>query len=290
MKQRINKLALSSHLKTVVGFDLCMAVCVFMIFMGLIILPTFSSYSQEYEVGEGDLLRISVYDNPDLTTEVRVSGDGKIFVPPIGEVFVNGLTATGVGHKIAQLLKDGYINNPQVSIFIAEYKSKKVTALGEFNKPGLVELKGNSRLMEVISNAGGITSHAGDMVFIQRKINKPGSVDHTKEISIPVNLIKLLERGDVSLNLLVLDGDSIYVPRAAFVFVTGEVKTPGTYKITPGLTVLRSVALAGGFTPKAAEGRTEIIRKTPAGEVTFRAKMDDLVQSEDIVLVPESFF
>ncbi len=256
----------------------------------MLLLCPLQALSQEYEVGEGDLLHITVYDNSDLTTDVRVSGEGKINVPPIGEVSVNGLTATGIGDKLAELLRDGYIINPQVSVFISEYKSKKVTALGEFAKPGLVELRGNSRLMEVISNAGGITLNAGDMLFVQRKINKPGKVDDKKEITIPINLLKLLEGGDSSLNIPVLDGDSVYVPKATFVYVTGEVKQPGAYKITVGLTVLRSITLAGGFTNKAAENRTKIIRKTPKGETKLDAQMDDRVMPDDIILVPESFF
>jgi len=256
----------------------------------LLLLLPFNSFSQEYGVGEGDLLHITVYDNPDLTSDVRVSGDGKINVPPIGEVYVNGLTTIGISNKLAELFRDGFIKDPQVNVFIAEYKSKKVTALGEFAKPGLTELKGNSRLMEVISNAGGLTPDAGEMLFVQRKVNKPGDKDNGKEVTLPVDLVKLLQGGDATLNLPVVDGDSIFVPRTAFVYVNGEVSKPGAYKITKELTVLRSITLAGGFTAKAAKGRTKIIRKTDKGEITLGAKMDALVMPDDIIVVPESFF
>lgn len=257
--------------------------------ISLIFLIPLALNAQEYLIGEGDLLKITVYDNPDLTTDARVSGDGKISFPLIGEVEVNGLTAIGVEKKIAKLLQNDYIKKPQVSVFISEYKSKKVTALGEFTKPGLVELRGNSTLMEVISNAGGVTANAGDMLYIQRKILKPGS-SSKEDVTITVDLTRLLEKGDVTANVAVFDGDSIYVPRAAFVYVNGEVKTAGAYKITKGLTVLRAITLAGGFTPKAWQGRTKIIRKTEKGEVEIKAKMDDLVMPDDIVFVPESFF
>ncbi len=247
------------------------------------------AHAQEYIIGEGDLLKITVYDNPDLTTETRVSGEGKITFPLIGEVEVNGLTAMEIEKKIAQLLENGYIKKPQAAVFISEYKSKKVTVLGEFTKPGLVELRGNSTLMEVISNAGGITANAGETLYIQRKILKPGN-EKKEDITITVDLTKLLEKGDVTANVPVLDGDSIYVPRAAFVYVNGEVKNPGAYKITKGLTVLRSITLAGGFTQKAWKGKTKIIRKSDKGEVTKSVNMDDLVMPDDIVFVPESFF
>lgn len=246
-------------------------------------------HAQEYELGEGDLLKITVYDNPDLTSEVRVSGEGKITVPLIGEVQVKSLTATAIGKKLAGLFADGYIKNPQVSVFILEYKSKKVTLLGEFTKPGLIEMRGNSTLMEVISSAGGITVNAGETLYIQRNVIK-GGADHKDDITITVDLVKLLEGGDIKLNVPVLDGDSIYVPRAAFVYVNGEVKNPGAFKITKGLTVLRSITLAGGFTQKASKKGTEIVRKNGKSEKTIAVKMDDLVQADDIIVVPESLF
>ncbi|MFO7667341.1 MAG: SLBB domain-containing protein [Desulfobacterales bacterium] len=258
------------------------------LFLVFLFLPN-SALGQEYKVGEGDLLKITVYDNPDLDTQARVGGDGGITVPLIGEVEVNGLTVAEIGKRLAGFFANGYIKNPQISVFILEYKSKKVTVLGEFTKPGLVEMRGESTLMEVISSAGGITAAAGDTLFIQRNISK-GSAAPKNDITIPINLMKLLEGGDLSLNIPVLDGDSIYVPKAAFVYVSGEVKNPGAYKITKGLTVLRSITLAGGFTQKARKSKAEIIRKSVEGEVTIAAQMDDLVLPDDIIVVPESIF
>ncbi|MBI5563163.1 MAG: polysaccharide biosynthesis/export family protein [Deltaproteobacteria bacterium] len=254
-----------------------------------LILPGADCSADEYKIGEGDLLKITVYDAPDLTTEARVSGDGKISFPLVGEVTVSGLTSNEVERRIAQLLDPDYIRKPQVAVFIEEYKSKKVTVLGEFIKPGLVELRGNSTLLEVISGAGGITPNAGDMLFIQRKLFR-GGTDKKEDITVTVELTKLLEEGNVSANVPVQDGDSIYVPRADFVYVSGEVRTPGAYKITKGLSVLKAITIAGGFTPKAWQGRTKIIRKTDKGEVTISANMEDLVRVDDVIVVPESFF
>lgn len=255
----------------------------------LLILLSVTASGQEYVVGEGDLLKISVYGNPDLTTEVRVTAHDMITVPLVGEVSVKGLTATGIGRKLAGLYADGYLRNPQVSVFIGEYRSKKVTTLGEFNKPGLIEMRGDSTLMEVISNAGGITSNAGDTLYIKRNSVKPGE-DAKQEITLSIDLTRLMESPDASTNIQVLDGDSIYVPRAAYVYVTGEVKTPGAYKITRGLTVLRSVTLAGGLTQRANPDRIDIVRKTAGAEKTLKAAMDEMVQPEDVIVVHESFF
>ncbi len=245
----------------------------------------------EYMIGQGDLLRITVYDHPDLTFESRVSGEGKIAFPLIGEIEVTGISSFVLEKKIAHLLEDGYIVKPQVSVFIAEYKSKKVSVLGEVGKPGLVILRGESTLLEVISDAGGITPNAAEALTIQRKLKQASADKKNKdEILITVSLKRLFEDGDVTANVSVVDGDSIYVPRAPFVYVNGEVRNPGVYKITNGLTVLKSITLAGGFTVKSSERRTKIIRKTEKGEVKIPAKMDDLVMPDDIIFVPESFF
>ncbi|MFA7062330.1 MAG: polysaccharide biosynthesis/export family protein, partial [Pedobacter sp.] len=164
----------------------------------LLVLPlvffTQSVSADEYLIGEGDLLKITVYDNPDLATDARVGGDGKITLPLIGEIPVNGMNTIDAQKKIAAMFANGYINKPQVSVFITEYKSKKVTTLGEFTKPGLIELRGNSTLMEVISNAGGITPNASETLLIKRKVLKPDGLG--EELTITVELNKLLEKGD----------------------------------------------------------------------------------------------
>ena len=247
---------------------------------------------QDYLVGEGDLLKITVYGHPDLETMVRVGGDGKITFPLLGGVEVAGLTSNGIERKIILLIEDGYIKNAHVTVFIAEYKSKKVTVLGEFSKPGIIKLTGEATLLEVISDAGGVTLNAGETLYIKRKsIDGLNAEDAGKDISVTVDLKRLLEGGDVDVNVKVKDGDSIYVPRASFVFVSGEVSKPGAYKITKDLTVLKAITLAGGFTIKAWRGRTKIIHKNEDGsEVTVRARMDDIVSPDDMILVPESFF
>ncbi len=244
--------------------------------------------AEEYLIGEGDLLKITVYDNPDLATDARVGADGKVTLPLIGEVPVGGITTTDAQKNIATRYADGYIKNPQVNVFIAEYRSKKVTALGEFNKPGVIELRGNSTLMEVVSNAGGITANAGDTLLIKRRVRKENGA--SEERTITIDLDRLLEKGDAGGAELVRDGDSIYVPRATFVFVSGEVKTPGSYKITKGLTVLRAITLAGGFTQRADRGDVSIVRKTGSGERTLEANMETPVMPDDVVVVADSFF
>ncbi len=246
--------------------------------------------SQGYRVGEGDLLKIMVYDHPDLTSIVRITGAGKVNLPLIGETSVAGLTVPNIEEKVINLLSDGFLVTPHVSVFIQEYKSKKVIVMGEVNKPGLVELRGDATLIEVLSKVGGITEKAGEILYLQRKRAEAGeSLDDGEQKKMAVELNSLLEGEDSFANISVFEGDSLYVPRAAFFYVNGEVQKPGPYKITKGLTVLQAITVAGGITDYALKEKIEITRKTKEGETTVKAMMEEPVLPEDIIFVPESF-
>ncbi len=242
------------------------------------------AHSQDYRVGEGDVLKITVYEHQDLTTVARVSGDGKILFPLIGEVKVEGLTTSEIAKKIASLLADGYIVNPQVTVFIQEYRSQKAIIMGEVNEPGLYELQGDTSFLELISKAGGLTKEAGDKAIIKRKKGNETSV-------ITIDLKRLVEEGDTSLDINIVDGDSIYIPKTGVFYVTGEVKKPDAYKYEKGTTVIKAITMAGGFTDKAAAGRVKIIRKIDGKEIVLeKVKMDEVVLPDDVIVVPESFF
>ncbi|MBI5190993.1 MAG: SLBB domain-containing protein [Nitrospirae bacterium] len=249
-------------------------------------------HAQDYVLGEGDLLTISVYDNPDLTTQARVSGENKINFPLVGGVEVGGMTIREAERKLSELLADGFIVNPQVNIFVQEYHSKRVTILGEINKPGVYELSANVTILELISKAEGLTPNAGETILIKRK-KDPGAQSQAaepKEEYISVNLKDLMEKGNLALNESVQDGDNIYVSKSGVVYVTGEVSKPGAYNIADGTTVMKAIALAGGLTDMAAPNRTVVIRKVNGEEKTIKVEMGFIVQPDDVVSVPESFF
>jgi polysaccharide export outer membrane protein len=255
--------------------------------MVVIISLAHAALAQDYVVGEGDVLRVTVYDHPDLTTVTRVSGEGTILFPLLGEVKVAGLSVSQLSERIARLLADGYIVSPQVSIFIEEFRSQKATIMGEVNKPGLYELKGNTTFLEVLSKAGDLTKDAGDKAIIKRKAGIPGK----KEKIITIDLSRLVEMGDTSQDVPILDGDSIYVVKAGVFYVTGEVKKPDSYKFEEGTTVLKAITMAGGFTDKAATGKVRIIRKLKGKEeLQEKVKLDEPVLPDDVIVVPESFF
>lgn len=248
-----------------------------------IVVPSFV-LSQDYIVGERDVLRITVYDNPDLSTVARVSGEGTIPFPLLGEVNVAGLTIPQISKKIGGLLAEGYLVNPQVIIFIEEFRSKKTTIMGEIGRQGLYELPGKTTLLELLSTAGGLTKDAGDKAVIKRK-------GQDGEQVINVDLKRLIEKGDTSIDIVLQDGDSIYITKASFFYLTGEVKKPDVYRFEEGTTLLKAITMAGGFTDKAAEKKVKIKRKENGKETTLeKVGLDQLVRPDDIITVPESLF
>ena len=261
-------------------------VCCFFLGFAALVSVIFAGalHPQDYVVGERDVLRVTVYDHPDLTTVGRVSGEGTFFFPFLGDVKVKGLTIPQIASKISSQLADGYIVNPQVSVFIEEYRSRKVLLIGEVIRPGPYELTGPTTLLELLSRAGPLASNAGDEAIIKRKTS--GS-----EQAIKIDLIRLIEKGDTTVDLVLQDGDSIYIPKAGVFYVHGEVKKPDMYKFKEGLTVIKAITMAGGFTDIASPKRTRIKRLENGKEITLeKVGFDEVIKADDVIFVPESLF
>lgn len=237
-------------------------------------------------MGEGDVLELKVYENQDLSTTVRVSSDGTIRVPLIGEVSVKDLTVSQISATIAELFADGYLVNPQVDVFISEHRSKKAIILGQIRNPGQYELRGRITFLEFISKAGGLTKDAGSTAIVKRT-GEPGK----KSKKITLDLEKLIKKGDTSLNIPIQDQDSIYISKAKTYYVSGEVNKPDSYKYEPELTVIKAVTMAGGFSKIAAKNKIKIIRVENGKKRVFETvNMDEPVLPNDVIVVPESFF
>ncbi len=258
--------------------------CIFFL-LTLPAVPSWAAGSDFYQIGEGDLLLVKVYDMDDLTTLDRVDDQGNINFPLVGKIRVAGLTVPEAGVQIEKALADGYLVNPQVSVLIQEYRSRKVVVIGEVNRPGLYELKGNMTLLELISTAGGLGNEAGNHITITRK---PATGPETK---ISVEIDQLLGQESAKANVRILDKDTVYVEKAGLFYVTGEVSRPSAYKLDEGMTVIKAITLAGGFTKLASKGKVSLIRKVEGEEKTFEnVPMHFLLQAEDVIVVPESFF
>ena len=252
----------------------------------------------DYRIGRQDLLEIKVFDVEELNQTVRVADDGSISMPLLGRLEISGLTKTTLEAKIAGLLEERYVRDPQVTVFVKEYESKSVAVSGAVKRPGSYEMLGRKTLLEMLSMAGGLDKDFGKEIIIFR-----GKDDGTTQ-RLASDLERLVYEADPELNLIVEAGDIIYVPTVEKIrlFVTGAVRQPDVYEVPRDepVTVLKAVTLAGGTTDRAARKRVQILRSDPDGNrVTLvvnlreiqRGKAEDpLLQKGDIVLVPESFF
>lgn len=241
-------------------------------------------FAEDYLVGSGDVLKIDVYDNPDLKTTVRVTNNGKIVIPLLGQVTVSGLKVSDVTEKLTRLLADGYLINPQVNIFIEDFRSKKAVILGQVARPGIVEIRGTTTFLEAISHAGGLKEAAGDVATIKR-------INGGKQNVIAIDIKSIVEGGDLSQNILIHDGDTIYISKGGMCYVTGEVKAPDAYSCNKDTTVLKLIARSGGFTGKASKSSVRIVRLVDGEKIIYKdVDLHLQVQANDIIVVPESFF
>lgn len=258
------------------------------------------SFAENYKIGPEDVLEISVYDQPDLSKTVRISPDGLISFPLLGSLKVKGNTVTELQNLLERRLSEDYLVNPQVSIYVKEYRSRKIFMLGEVMRPGVQELTGPMTLLEAISRAGGIKKAAGKTAIISRPSN-PANADNDNSVPVKVDLTQLLEKGDTQLNISLEEGYIIHIPKANSFFVFGEVKKPGSYIIGKDTTVLQAVTMAGGFTKIAAPSRARIIRVEDGNEETINIdikeitkrsdkNLDIMIKRDDIIVIPESFF
>lgn len=255
-------------------------------------------FTQEYRVGPKDLLEISVFGADELSRTVRVSEDGKVTLPLLGEVLVDGLTKSEVEKKLGQLLGEKYVQNPQVTVFIREYQSKRVSVLGAVEKPGPYQLLGRQTLMQIISEAGGLTRDAGNEIVIIRQLPDGSST------SLRISIDDLFLKGDAKLNVPMEAGDIVNIPVDKFVvvYVFGQVKNPGALQVKKSNipTLLQAIAQAGGFTDRASKGGVIIKRKDEAGKekeikVNVRSILKNKIKDvqlleNDTIYVPESLF
>lgn len=255
-------------------------------------------YSTEYRVGPKDLLEIKVFGIDELNQTVRVSEEGKISLPLLGEIEVEGLTQNGLVLKLEELLRDKYLQNPQVTIFIKEYQSKRVSILGAVSSPGPVELLGRQTLLQVISEAGGLTNEAGSEIIIIRQLSDGTST------SLKISIDDLILKGDPSLNIPLQPGDIVNVPvdKLVFIYVFGQVRNPGALEVRKSNipTLLRAIAQAGGFSERASKGGVLIKRVDANGKETqIKVNVKDILKGkrkdiqlleDDTVYVPETIF
>lgn len=246
--------------------------------------------AEEVSINSGDTVKISVYNNPDLTTETRVSSKGTITFPLIDEVDIAGLSPRAAERRISsRLVREGYLKAAQVNVVVLDSKSQQISVLGRVNVPGKYSIDASAQtVVDFLSLAGGITVDASNkVILIKRGSDKP------KRITVDVD--ELFKNGDLaqlkSADLQLEPGDIIYVPLQPMFYVYGEVQRPGAYPLRNGMTVAQAISLGGGITTRGTENGLTIKRKNEDGKLReLDAKDSSLVQENDVVYVDESMF
>jgi len=247
-----------------------------------------------YVVGASDVLAIRVFDEPQLSDKFTVDTDGSITYTIVGRVMVGGKTVREIEEHLTKLLSDGFLNRPRVSVEVAQYRSRSIFVLGEVRTPGKYQIDSAVTLLEVIANAGSLNPAAGDTIIVRRQKDPNAAVTGP---TIPgqdtgIELMRIsyndLREGKMLANIVLQDGDTLFIPEAERFYINGYVRTPGSYVIKPGMTVQQAISLAGGLTERGTLRRLKILRKDKDGkEVEIDAKGTDLVRPNDTIKVAQ---
>ncbi|MGZ3237746.1 MAG: polysaccharide export protein EpsE [Burkholderiaceae bacterium] len=251
----------------------------------LLIALTGSAIAEDVQLGAGDMIKISVYGNPDLTLETKVSEAGSITYPLLGEVAVGGLSTSAAEKKISGLLEGGgFVRKAQVNIIVTMLQSQQVSVLGQVNRPGRYPIDGKRNLTDILALAGGMNPEGADTVTLVRTRNG-------KTAKKVIDVLDMIRTGDMNQNFDLESNDVIYVERAPRFYIYGEVQRPGVYRLEKSMTVLQALSTGGGLTMRGTERSIRIKRRDGSGNLqVITAKHDDLIQVDDVVYVQESLF
>ena len=246
-----------------------------------------------YVVGPSDVLAITVFNQPQLTGKFAIEADGTLAFPLVGRIKVGGLNIRAVEDDLRKRLANGYLTDPQVNVTVEQYRSQQIFVMGEVKQPGTLQFTGAMTLIEALARVGSPTDHAGSEVVVVRPPGPPEATAKLPSNSPNSETIRVdlqgLQTGELSQNIVLRAGDTIFVPRAPTVFVSGQVKTPGEYVIRGRMTVRQAIALAGGVTDRGSGRRIQIVRQVDGKETTLNADLQTPIQAGDTIVVRERF-
>lgn len=251
-----------------------------------------SSTVTNTRVGSGDVLRVTVFGQPDLSAEVGVNDKGFLTLPLIGGIDVNGLTTSEISAKVADGLRKGqYLKNPEVSVEVVQLRSQMVSVLGEVSRPGRYPIPGHMSVLELLATAGGLTVQADQTVTLLRRKNDKTGSSAESDVRIPILLGETSATERTPLDVELNAGDVVYVNKKKLFYIHGEVNRPGSYPMEQDMNVMRAISMGGGMTQRASQRRIYINREMPEkGVQEIKAKLTDPVLPGDVVYVNESLF
>ena len=248
----------------------------------------------DYVLGPQDVFSVTVWGQGGMSDRFTVEVDGTFTFPILGRLRAGGLTVRQLQDDITTRLRDGYFNDPRVTVVVEDFRSQRIFIVGEVKSPGTYSLTRSMTLVEALTLAGLPTANAGGVALVRRRIDgsaskAPVTGPDTGVTEIPVDLTALQE-GVLSNNPALRDGDTIVIPRTAPVYVFGFVTRPGEYTAGKEATVRQVLSLAGGVSPRGAAGRIKIVRINEGTEQEIKAGLDDRVKPGDTIVVPERYF
>jgi polysaccharide export outer membrane protein len=241
---------------------------------------------QDYVLGSGDVIKISVFQNPDLTVETRVSENGTITFPLIGAVVVGGTSTSTTEKHIARMLKEGnFLIDPQVTVLIEQIHGNQVAALGQFNRPGRYPLETTQmKLSDLIATAGGIAPTGSDKVIFT-------GIRDGKSVWQEIDIGTMYANNHAENDFVLKSGDVLFVDRFPLFYIYGAVQRPGSYRVERNMTMVQALAAGGGLTPRGTQRGMRIKRKDSKGKtIEINPEIDDPVLPDDVIFVRESIF
>lgn len=250
--------------------------------------------SSQYIVGRHDVLSITVFGEPEISRRYTIDADGTLDFPFIGRVKTDGLTLRRIEDLLVKRLGAGFLVNPQVTVEVVEFRSQSIFITGEVRAPGAYPVKGNMTLVEALALAGPTQGASNEVVVVRPNETRdrsgpvlPNDVDSAETTKVN---IRDLQSGKISANVLLRPGDTIFVPKAETFFVSGHVRSPGSFIYEPGIQVLQAIALAGGLTERGSGRGMKILRTVDGKQQSIDAKPTDPVRPGDTIVVRQRYF
>jgi len=233
-----------------------------------------------YNLGPGDILELTVFQVEELNTKVRVNGRGEVILPLLGKLDVGNKSLSDVEDEITFKLEEDYLQNPQVSLFIEEYRSQQIAVMGAVDQPNVYSVRQTRSIFEMLSLAGGLAADASDQIRVKTtQLNTETGEPEAQDLILSVK--KLLAGAEAASYIQLSGGDSILVPKAGVVFVEGAVKTPGSYSMEGETSVLKAIALAGGVPWTGKEGQVQVIRDIAGKSFAIDVNLDRIRNQKD---------